>query len=76
MTAAEKGRTYVAEGRLTVHEIDEHGGVVMASCRGDGAVWTCGRDEHGWFCDCPARSRCGHLFALGLVVALEPRETA
>lgn len=73
MIAEEKGRVYVAEGRLTIHELDEDAGTVMASCRGTGAVWTCGRDEHGWFCNCPALTRCAHLVALGCVVALEPR---
>ncbi len=74
MTATEKGRAYVAEGRLIVRRLDEHAGIVEADCRGDGSVWHLGYDERGWWCSCPARSRCSHLRALGLVVALEPRQ--
>jgi hypothetical protein len=72
--AIEKGRRYVAEGRLIVRSLDEDAGIVQADCRGDGAVWTLGRDSRGWWCSCPAMSRCAHLHALGLVCALEPRE--
>jgi len=72
--AATKGRRLVAEGRLVLQQLDEHAGTAQATCRGDGATWNLGRDEHGlWYCTCPARSRCSHLYALGLVVAL-PRE--
>lgn len=56
--AASKARRYLGDGRV----------------RGDGAAWSTGRDEHGWFCTCPARGRCAHLIAVGLIVALEPRE--
>jgi hypothetical protein len=69
-----KGRRYVAEGRLVVRELDEHGGVVLADVRGAGAIWSVGRDERGWWCSCPAYSTCAHIAALQLVVALEPRE--
>jgi hypothetical protein len=68
--AASKARRIVGEGRLIVRELDEHAGTVMGEVRGDGAVWITGRDERGWFCDCPARGRCSHQLALGLVVAL------
>lgn len=59
---------------LVVRELDEHGGTVAADCRGDAAVHSLGRDSSGWFCSCKARGRCGHLLALGSVVALGPRE--
>lgn len=72
--AATKGRRYVAEGRLTLRELDEHAGVVMGDCRGDGATYVVGRDERGWFCSCPAKTRCAHMVAVGLVVAVELRE--
>jgi hypothetical protein len=72
--AREKGRRYVIEGRLILHHIDEESGIAKASCRGDGAVYSCGRDHGGWFCCCQARGPCSHLEALRLVVALEPRE--
>jgi hypothetical protein len=71
-----KGRRYVAEGRLIVRELNEHDGTALADCRGDGAFWSLGRDERGWWCSCPARGRCAHLYALGLICALEPREAA
>ena len=71
--AFEKGRRYVAEGRLIVRELHEGDGTALADCRGDGVFWTVGRDQRGWFCSCPARGRCAHLHALGLVCALEPR---
>ncbi|MDQ2983518.1 MAG: hypothetical protein M3R70_06290 [Actinomycetota bacterium] len=72
--AAAKGRRYIAEGRLILRRLDEADGFCEADCRGSGAVWICGRDERGWFCNCPARGLCAHVEALRLVVALEPRE--
>jgi hypothetical protein len=69
-----KGRRYAAKGQLTVRELDEQAGTVQAQVRGGGAVWACGRNSSGWFCNCPARGLCSHLEALRLVVALEPRE--
>lgn len=75
-SAPAKGRRYVAEGRLVIRELHEHDGTVVADCRGDGAIWSLGRDKHGGFCSCPARGRCAHLYALGLVTALEPREAS
>ena len=75
-SAAVKARRYLAEGRLVVRELDERAGTVRASCRGDGAVYGLGRDARGWSCSCPAVGRCAHLLALGLVVALGPREAS
>jgi hypothetical protein len=43
-SAIEKGRRYVAEGRLIVRSLDEDAGIAQADCRGDGAIWTLGRD--------------------------------
>ena len=74
--AAAKGRRYVSEGRLVVRQLDEEGGVVVADCRGDGAIHSCGYDERGWWCSCAAKGRCSHLHALGLVCAVEPREAS
>ena len=73
-SAREKARRYVSEGRLIIRQLDEDGGTALADCRGDGAVYHLGYDERGWFCSCAARGRCAHLYALGLVCALEPRE--
>jgi hypothetical protein len=72
----EKGRRYVAEGRLRILELNEADGVAVADCRGDGAIWSLGYDSRGWWCSCPAKTRCAHLIALGLVSALEPREAS
>jgi uncharacterized Zn finger protein len=66
-----KGRRYLAEGRLVITRVE--GRSIRAGCRGDGAVYLLGHGARGWFCDCPARGRCAHLVALGLVTAL-PRE--
>jgi uncharacterized Zn finger protein len=70
--AAVKGRRYLIEGRVRIIEANDHDGTVTADVRGDGASYNAGRDEHGWFCNCPARGQCAHLVALGLIVALEP----
>lgn len=72
-----KATRYLGEGRLVIRELDEDAGVVQADVRGAGAVWTCGHDSTGWFCDCPARTdQCAHLVAVRLVVALEPRKAS
>lgn len=73
--ALAKGRRYVAEGRLVIRELDEEAGFARAECRGDGAIWALGyeKGDRGWWCSCPARGRCSHLYALGFVSALEPR---
>ena len=68
------GRRYVSEGRLIVRALDESAGTVEANCRGDGVIWSLGRDERGWWCFCPAMGRCAHLYTLGLVCAIVPRE--
>jgi hypothetical protein len=73
--AAAKARRILGEGR------------VNADVRGDGAVYSTGRDAHGWWCSCAnddagvlvkfaneAKGRCSHLLAVGLIVAVEPRE--
>jgi hypothetical protein len=73
--AAAKGKRYVSEGRLVVRQLDEHTGTVQADCRGNGSIYSCGRDDRGWFCDCAARTTaCAHLEALRLVVAVTPRD--
>jgi uncharacterized Zn finger protein len=75
--AAAKGRRLLTEGRLCVLEVNEHGGTASAEVRGDsGAMYVVGRREEGWFCSCPAKTRCGHLVALQLVVVLEPRRAS
>jgi hypothetical protein len=74
--AATKARRLLVEGRLRVLSVDESAGTARAECRGDsGAVYDVGRlSGSGWFCSCPAFSRCAHVRALQHVVVLEPRE--
>lgn len=61
----QKGRRYLAEGRLIVKRVGE--GSIAALCRGGGSLYRLGFDGHEWHCDCPARTRCAHLTALMLV---------
>ena len=64
-----KARRYLAEGRLTVRRVA--GPHIDALCRGDGTVHRLGHTPaRGWHCTCPARTRCSHLLALGLVIDL------
>jgi len=64
-----KARRYIVEGRLIIRALDAR--TVRAHCRGDAAIYTLGHDGKSWHCDCPARGRCSHLLALGLVVVLD-----
>jgi hypothetical protein len=65
-SASEKASRYLVEGRLLVGRADER--TIAATCRGNGAIYRLGYDGRGWYCSCPARSRCAHLLALMLVV--------
>ncbi len=71
-SAAVKGRRYVAEGRLCVREVT--GDRISATCRGDGAVYRQRVEGPLWSCTCPARARCAHLYALGLVTVITRTE--
>lgn len=67
-TAVEKGRRYIAEGRLTITMLDDDGSTA-ATCRGTGTRWLVTIDPDGyWACTCPARTVCAHIEALALVV--------
>ncbi|MGD0167099.1 MAG: hypothetical protein ABSC51_07415 [Gaiellaceae bacterium] len=71
-----KGRRLLVEGRLAIRRADSGG--IVADCRGDsGAVYRVTYDARvrEWRCTCPALSRCSHLHALMLVVALDERRT-
>jgi hypothetical protein len=57
-----------------VLKLDDRYVVVAAECRGDGMTYACGYAQNDWYCTCPAKGRCCHLLALGLVVAVEGRE--
>jgi uncharacterized Zn finger protein len=68
-----KGRRLLVEGRLIVDQV--LGRKVIATCRGDsGEVYRLGYDtqKNEWRCTCPAKTRCSHLVALQLVVAVRP----
>lgn len=66
-SAETKGRRYLAEGRLTIERVDQHG--ILATCRGMGDSYIVGYRRGGWSCDCAAQGRCAHLVALMLVTA-------
>lgn len=66
--AQAKGRRYLLDGRLFVRYVGPHG--IRATCRGQGEVYQLGWERRpGWFCSCPARTRCAHLVALQLVTS-------
>lgn len=64
-TVEAKGRRYLVEGRLVVNAVSADR--TAATCRGQGEVYRLGH-AGDWFCSCPARGRCAHLVARGLVV--------
>jgi len=66
-----KGLRYLAESRVTIRAVSPDG--IRASARELGAVYRLGYDRgRGWWCDCPARSTCCHLFAL-MSVTVQPQ---
>ena len=64
-----KARRYLAEGRLVLEVVTAS--AVRATVRGDGALHRVTWDRGRWACSCPARGRCSHMFAVGLVTAPE-----
>jgi uncharacterized Zn finger protein len=72
-TVQDKAKRYLTEGRVIVDRVAD--GVVRARVRGAGAVHHVGYDHARWACDCPARGRCAHLLAVGLVVAIDARQS-
>jgi hypothetical protein len=65
--ARTRGRRLVAEGRLIVSHVDPRS--IAAVVRGDsGRIWRCGFDRaRGWWCHCPALTKCAHIHCLQLV---------
>lgn len=65
--ARDKGLRYLAEGRLIVQEVVPRR--IRATCRGTGSTYRLGFDANTaeWWCSCPARTRCAHLWALETV---------
>jgi hypothetical protein len=74
-SARAKSLRYLSEARVRIRFCDEEAGLVEADVRGNGRIYSTGRDERGWFCDCAARGPCAHVLALQNVVVLEPRES-
>ncbi len=73
----EKAIRYLAEGRIRILSCNEHDAEIDADVRGLGAVYSTGRDAHGWRCDCPSRTAdCAHVIALRMITAFEPRATS
>ena len=64
--AEEKGKRYLLEGRVTIAQaLAER---VVATVRSDaGAIYEVTHRRGGWACTCPARGRCAHLVAVGLI---------
>lgn len=67
-----KGRRYVLEGRLIVRSAGPEG--IRAICRGQGEWYRLGFERGGWYCNCPALTRCAHLVALQLVCVRPPTD--
>lgn len=70
-----KGRRYLVEGRLIVTTVDASRDRIEATCRGAGEVYQLGHDRGGWWCTCPARTRCSHLTALTMVTACRAHQS-
>jgi hypothetical protein len=66
-TVAAKAHRYLTEGRVIVTLATP--GCVNATVRGDADVHQVTYQRGGWNCTCPARGRCAHLLAVGLVTA-------
>lgn len=62
-----KAHRYLTEGRVIVSIAAP--GTVSAAVRGDAEVYHVAYERGGWHCSCPARGRCAHLLAVGLVTA-------
>jgi hypothetical protein len=66
-TVSAKAHRYLVEGRVIITLAVP--GRVRATVRGDAEVHQVGYERGGWQCSCPARGRCAHLLAVGLVTA-------
>ena len=67
-----KSRRYLVEGRVILVRVTTS--TALAHVRGDGAVHTVIAAPHIWTCTCPARGRCCHQLAVGLVTAIPQQE--
>lgn len=72
-SAPVKARRYLTEGRVIVSRVSSS--LVVASCRGDGAIHRVTYTAGMWRCTCPVRTdQCAHLLAVRLVVAVDLQE--
>lgn len=67
--AQAKARRYLTEGRITLTHVDQH--TARAVIRGDGSHHHVTVTGPTWTCTCPARTRCSHQIAVGLVIAID-----
>ena len=68
--ARDKGTRYLTEGRLILILVE--GDRVLATCRGEGALYRLGYAGGRWWCACPAKSEnCAHVFAAKRCVAVD-----
>lgn len=63
----DKALRYLVEGRIIVTTVSKP--IVRATARGDGAIYRITHTAAGWSCNCPARSQCAHIKAVGHVTA-------
>lgn len=61
----DKARRYLIEGRIIITHVNRP--VIRATARGDGALYRVSHSQTGWTCNCPARSTCAHITAVGMV---------
>lgn len=64
---ADKAKRYLAEGRVTVLMVNDRR--VVASVKGDGAMWRVAWHFGTWTCTCPNSTTCCHLRAVRLITA-------
>ena len=70
--AQDKGRRYLLEGRVVITHVDRHRAAAVV--RGDGHLHHVTVRGPEWTCTCPARTRCSHQYAVGLVIAIDHPE--
>lgn len=67
--AAAKAARYLVAGRVVVTAVSP--GRARAVVRGDGRLYRVTVNGPDWTCTCPARGRCSHQLAVGLVIATD-----
>jgi uncharacterized Zn finger protein len=68
--ARSKGTRLLVEGRVVLTSVRP--AEVAATVRGEGTMYQAGwSPSTDWWCTCPARGTCSHLWALKRVVAVD-----